>query len=439
MPPIDPGLDAPSPPDRDAPPASGRSLRVAMALYKDVTHDSRVLREAWSLADAGHEVTIHCLGGRLPAGAPFRAVAAPAGASEVVPGTGSPFLRPARGGRLRRVVDRITWLLGYMRAARRWGRRVVAAAGPVDVWHAHDLNALAAVGPFVRGETVLVFDSHEEFLETGSALRLPGPARSALRWLERRLISRSFAVVTVNDGIAADLRAAYAPERLVVVRNCPPRWTAPAERPDLLRAAFGIPGDAPVLLFHGSLVPDRGIEQVVRAIERPELRHVHLVLLGDGELAEPMTELGAGDRLGGRLHVHAAVTPQELPDWVASADLGVVIIPPRTRNLYLSTPNKLFECLAVGTPVLASDLPEMRRVVLEDPDGPLGAVCDPDDEDAVVAAIGELLGGDVDVRRAARERCLRAAASRLNWEHEVAGLVALYGTIADRSPGAAPA
>jgi glycosyltransferase involved in cell wall biosynthesis len=121
-----------------------------------------------------------------------------------------------------------------------------------------------------------------------------------------------------------------------------------------------------------------------------------------------------------------------LPEWVASADLGIVIIPPRTRNLYLSTPNKLFECLAVGTPVLASDLPEMRRAVMEDPDGPLGAVCDPDDEDAVVAALVGLLRGGVDGLDVLRERCLKATRLRLNWEHEAARLTDLYAEIAVR-------
>jgi glycosyltransferase involved in cell wall biosynthesis len=405
-------------------------LRVAMALYAEVTHDSRVLREARSLADAGHEVTIYCLGGRLPDDAPFRAVGFRPSGRVVVPGEGSPFLGPARGGRIGRAARRILWLIGYIRGARRWGRRIAATAGPVDVWHAHDLNALAAVGPLIGRESALIYDSHEEFLETGSAVHLPGPARSLLRALERRLVARSVAVVTVNDGIAADLRDAYAPRRLVVVRNCPPRWSPPAERPDLLRQAFDIPAEAPVVLFHGSLTVDRGIERIVAAIGRPELRAAHLVLLGDGELVPWLSGLAGRPDLGGRLHLHPLVAVDELPAFVASADVGVVLQQPRTRNLRLSTPNKLFECLAVGTPVLASDLPEIRRVVIDDPDGPLGAVCDPEDDDAIAAAVANLLPSRADDGGALRERCLNAARLRLNWEHEAAGLVGLYAELA---------
>jgi len=122
-----------------------------------------------------------------------------------------------------------------------------------------------------------------------------------------------------------------------------------------------------------------------------------------------------------------------------SADAGVILLQPLTRNLILSTPNKLFECVAVGTPVIVSDLPEMRRIVIDDPDGPLGVVCDPEDDDAIGAALAELVGASADTRAAFRRRCLKAARERLNWESEAAILVGLYDELADRHAGGATA
>ena len=112
--------------------------------------------------------------------------------------------------------------------------------------------------------------------------------------------------------------------------------------------------------------------------------------------------------------------------------MGAVLIQRTTLNHYLSTPNKLFECLAAGVPVIASDFPTMRRIVLGDPAGPLGTVVDPADPAAVAAAIRSIL--DLDPRSAAelRARCRNAARDRWNWEVESARLVALYRELLGR-------
>jgi glycosyltransferase involved in cell wall biosynthesis len=126
--------------------------------------------------------------------------------------------------------------------------------------------------------------------------------------------------------------------------------------------------------------------------------------------------------------VLAAVPPAELPPLVASADVGAILLEPADLNLRLATPNKLWECLAAGTPVVASDFPEIRRVVAGDPDGPLGVLCDPEDDDAVAAAFAGLLG-DPDRLAETRARCLRAAADRWCWEVEGATLEALHRSL----------
>ncbi len=76
---------------------------------------------------------------------------------------------------------------------------------------------------------------------------------------------------------------------------------------------------------------------------------------------------------------------------MASADVAVMPIQPSTLNHRLSTPNKLFEALAAGVPVVVSDFAEMREIVLGNPDGPLGAVCRPTDVSDVARAIREVV------------------------------------------------
>jgi glycosyltransferase involved in cell wall biosynthesis len=115
--------------------------------------------------------------------------------------------------------------------------------------------------------------------------------------------------------------------------------------------------------------------------------------------------------------------------WVAGADVDVMAIQPSTLNYRLSTPNKLFECLGAGVPVVTSDFAAMRGIVMGDPDGPLGAVCDPGDPASIAAAIRWVLDQPPMERLALRARCLRAAHERWNWETESARLVALYAEL----------
>lgn len=406
-------------------------LRVAMAAYGDVTYDSRVQREARALADAGHQVTLFCLAwSGATAGFDERVelrVLVP-GHGGVIPGTGSPFLEVPMAGRLRRAWSRAAWLGGYVRNLLAWGRKVAGAGAGADIWHLHDYTALVALAPRVRGR--IVYDVHDLFIETGTGRHLPGLVRRAARGYERWLVRRISLVVAVNAGIAEAVEQSSRPRNLIVVHNAVPSWTPPTPRPNLIRDHLRLGPDVPVILYHGILSATRGIDILCDAITTPELQGAHLVLLGYGPLRGRLVEQAAEPRFDGRLHVIDAVPPDELLPWVASADVGAMTLPAASRNLVLATPNKLFECLAAGTPPVVSNLPLMQRIVMDDPLGPLGAVCDPTDLQSVTRAFVSLLGQDRAAHEALRARCLEAAAARWNWETEVGRLVAAYADLA---------
>jgi glycosyltransferase involved in cell wall biosynthesis len=409
---------------------ASRPLRIGMVAYGDITHDSRVQRMANSLAADGHAVTLFALAGSreaIPTLDPrIELVVRAPSAGAVVPGSPSPFRASWRGSRLNRALDRFRWVAGYARNLRAWGREVTAAAPDTDVWHAHDFQGLVAVSGSLRPGAGLVYDVHDIFVETGTGSRLPGLLRRLVRRYERRLVRRADLVVAVNRPLARIITARTAPKATLVVHNCPPRWTVPERRPNLIRSAAGIPDDAPVVLYHGRLSANRGLDQLTAALHEPGLERMHVAVMGYGELAEPLAEQAADPRSGGRLHVLDAVSPAELLEWVASADVGSLAMPRASLNLYISTPNKLFECLAAGTPVVVSDFPAVRDIVIGDPTGPLGAICDPASAADVGRAIRSLIELDPDAARDLRRRCHEAADARWSWESEIAGLLEWY-------------
>jgi len=333
--------------------------------------------------------------------------------------------RPPPGGSLS------DWLVRWRFAILGWAADAAAEAPLADVYHGHDLTGLpAALRAAARNGGRAVYDSHEIFLESGTNATRPGWIRVRFARMERRWVARCDALVTVNESLAEELGRRYAPRRTVVVHNAPARWDPPAGGPDLIRAATGVPAGEAIALYHGGFSAHRGLEELAAAILVPGLERVHAVYLGYGTLRSWLDEQSADPRYGGRLHVLDAVPPEKLGPWVASADVGVMPIQASTLNHALSTPNKLFECLAAGVPVVASDLPEMRRIVVGDPDGPLGELCDPSSAEDVARAIARLLAMPPAEMADLRARCLRAAHERWNWETESARLVELYADLA---------
>jgi glycosyltransferase involved in cell wall biosynthesis len=324
----------------------------------------------------------------------------------------------------------LDWLVRWRWVVIGWAERAAEAAPVADIYHGHDLTGLEPAGRARRRSGGgLVYDSHEIFLESGSNAARPRLLKAILARSERRWTSEADALVTVNESLAKDLGARYRLRRTVVVHNCPARWELAVPRPDLIRSATGIPPESPIALYHGSFAAHRGLEELASAILRPGLEQVHAVYLGYGSQRRMLDRMAEDPRYGGRLHVLDAVPPENLLPWVASANVGVMPIQPSTRNHRMSTPNKLFECLAAGLPVVVSDFPEMHRIVLEAPSGPLGAVCRPDDVDDVARAIRSIVGLPRDEQEALRARCLRVAHERWNWETEIGGLLALYADL----------
>jgi glycosyltransferase involved in cell wall biosynthesis len=473
------------------------SAIVAFVL-NDVRHDSRVLREAATLTAAGHPVTIvgrtvdpqaaaperttTAAGGplirvpvaggwlrwallarhpsRLPgalasaaAGDPLRVAAGVlVSAALAIPGAVAaiPIVLVAAAVRVIPPLDAawrgISWRLAWRFAVLPWARAAAAAgreaAPAATIFWAHDLRALPAAieAQAAAGRGSIVYDAHEIFSEAGSHAERPSWARRRMVRLERQLAGHAVALVTVNEALAERLGPALGFGDVVVARNCPPRWAPPAGRdPRLdspLRAAAGVPDGSPILLYHGGLAPGRGIETLAASLGEPGLERAHLVLMGAGPGLARAEALAAHS--GGRIHVLPSVAPDELLAWVAGADVIVAPIQPTTLNHRLSSPNKVFEGIAAGVPVVGSDLPGIRSVILEDPGAPLGAVTDPDDPAALARAIRSILDLPADAAAALRARCLAAAHERWNWETESVGMVALATRLAGATAGAAP-
>ena len=461
-----------------------------MYVYNDMRSDSRVIREAASLVEAGHQVTVMArpsdptssVGDREERnGFEIIRVPGPGGwrlwwtlarypwrtrgellgrvrrAARHLPGQAGSLLAALgllavagawsivclpvqlvasrlRGQRSRRVGP-LDWLVRWRYGIGGWAAAAAGAAPPADIEWGHDLSGLAAADAAHRlnPATRVVYDSHEIYLEARTSAEQPAWARRIVAARERRWIAEASGVITVNAALADELGRRYqlgaGAGPIAVVHNCPGSWTPTPESAHLLRDRLGLDASVQIAIHHGAFARGRGVEQLAGAMLEPGLEQVHVVLLGGGPERTAFERLARDPARAGRLHVLEAVDPDELVGWLAGADVGVLPIQPTTLNHRLSTPNKLFECLAAGVPVVVSDFADMRRIVLDDPAGALGAVCDPTSPASVAAAIRSIIDRPAADRAALRQRCLDAAHERWNWETERQPLLQLVARL----------
>jgi glycosyltransferase involved in cell wall biosynthesis len=420
-----------------------------MFVANNMVSDRRVIREAATVAAAGFAVTVHAIAQRRE----------PLPTTEQHP-DGFTIIRHRLGlippllpihPRLIALLLQPLWCAFAVMAnlARRvrlplsgaamllvtWGSWAVLAsraARSAEILHAHDLSGAlpALVALRSRPNATLFYDSHEVFLESGRWAKTPASLRRLLAtWFEQPTLRRAAALIAVNPQVIEELAKRYeVPAQRVVTYNCPSAWSTDVRDAEL-RSAIGVDADAQVILYHGGFSAHRGLEELLVAIRDPRLAAAHLVFLGYGPLEGALRRAAAEPALVGRVHVLNAVAPEVLDRWISGADVGMCTILPSTLNHRISTPNKLFESIAAGVPVVGSDFAPIREIILENPDGPLGAVCDPANPQAVATAISAILSLDASERAALRRRCLNAAATRWNWEVQAEKLVALYEEI----------
>jgi glycosyltransferase involved in cell wall biosynthesis len=301
--------------------------------------------------------------------------------------------------------------------------RVAPAA---DVYHGMAYSGVpTAIALARRHDGVAVYDARDIYVEAASLAR----RRGLIRWLvdrnERTAVRAVRRVITVNKPYAEVMARRWATDEPLVVLNCAPRRTPPAETSRRIHEALGLTADQRVILYHGKFSPNRGIEQLIAAMEHVGENAV-LVLLGFGELQDYLASLGAQPAVAGRVRILPAVPPSDLLDWVASADIVAMPIQPSTLNHRLTTPNKLFEAIAVGAPVVASDLPGMAPIVREID---AGVLVDPTDAAAIAEACRTILAASPESNKERRGRILRAAAETYNWERQADVLFAEYARL----------
>jgi glycosyltransferase involved in cell wall biosynthesis len=312
--------------------------RIIVLVSNDLVYDQRVQKTCGTLRELGWSPYV--VGRELP--------------------NSDPLPKDFAGHRFRLPFSRGALFYAALNVRLAW--YLLFAREPTEAIWANDLDTLWPAYWAARWRKLpLIYDSHEFFTE---AAGLTGRPLQRYAWLaiERVLFPRLKSVITVNDSIADAYLERYPqgrPGRPLVVRNMPMAAPPVSETGREVFAQFSIPTDLPILILQGAFLDvDRGALEAVHALEAiPEVR---LVLVGAGPEWETARALESATP---RLHCLPKLPYESLRRLTAGADVGLSLDKGTHGNYYFSLPNKLFDYMHAGIPVVASPMPEVRRVV----------------------------------------------------------------------------
>jgi glycosyltransferase involved in cell wall biosynthesis len=252
----------------------------------------------------------------------------------------------------------------------------------------------------------LVYVPHElEVERTG----LVGFLKKASAIVERLFIGSCDRVVVVCDPIADWYRERYELSNVHVVRSIPEfgRSTETSEDRLVRREAAALPLSERVFIYQGVLSRERGVDELIAVFEGRRSRRDHLMLMGYGEA---IPRIIAASKRSPNIHFKAAVPVQQIVDNSALADIGIFCIDgPLTLSYQYSLPNKFFEYLFAGLPVVVSpNLLLLSKIVEENDLGWVIPVA------GLPALLDSLTDEDILRRRGCVERFVRAN----TWESE---------------------
>jgi glycosyltransferase involved in cell wall biosynthesis len=261
----------------------------------------------------------------------------------------------------------------------------------------------------------MVYDSHEHFTEVPELIHRKLVQR-VWKMLERSIVPRLKHMITVNDSLADIFRHLYHVE-VTVIRNVPFRKEYVMEKN---RAQLDLPNDKKLIVLQGAGINiQRGAEEAILAMKY--LEGALLLIIGGGDKVEDLKKMAEDEKLSEKVRFIGKLPYDELYRYTVHADIGLTIDKDTNINYRFSLPNKLFDYIQARVPVLASNLPEITRIV----NGyKIGAIIPDHDPQHIAGMMKRMLEDTAQI--AVWKENLKFAASELCWENEKQAMIKVY-------------
>jgi glycosyltransferase involved in cell wall biosynthesis len=380
-----------------------RKFRILSLVFNSLKNDNRVFNQAFSLSKVGYEVVL-------------------VGILGIKDDSTLPFIEEINGVSIIRkrmisvIIERIKYLRVFFFILNSWVYFFKQSKNQFDFIHCHDLDTLE-YGVFMKflvlGKVTLFYDAHEYETQRNG---LHGWRWAYVKLKERFLIKFCDRVITVSPTIADEYVRLYGIEKPEVILNCPVLRTKKVVKRNFFRDYFDIPSSKMIFLYQGYLYPGRGIEIILEAFNQLNLPDCVLVFMGEG------THVGyimQNEMYGKSVFLHPLVSGEVLLGYTSSADCGLAFIEDISLSDRYCLPNKLFEYIAAGLPVISSGLPDLRKFINMHQ---VGVSADSNDVEGFIKAFRDLL--NLDSKQLAHD--IERTRALFNWGTQEKLLINLY-------------
>ena len=301
--------------------------RILISVTNDLFSDQRVLKVAHSCHNNGYEVLL--IGRKNK--------------------NSQPLNLPFKYKRLNVLFNRTFWFYAE------FNLRIffILLFSKADILLSNDTDTLLAnyLASKIRRKK-LVFDAHECFPEVPELANRLFVKRVWVK-IENWIFPHLKHCYTVCQSISDYYYEKYR-INMKVVRNVPYNYKYEGEK--LLDYA-----GKKIILYQGALNFGRGLEWVIEAM--PQVENAVLVIIGDGGILNELKERVNNLNINDKVFFLGRISGSELYKYTPSADLGLCLLKNRGLNYYYSLPNRIFDYLHAGVPVLATDFPEIAKIV----------------------------------------------------------------------------
>jgi glycosyltransferase involved in cell wall biosynthesis len=401
--------------------------------FKQFQSDSRVLREARTLIENGHEVIVLLYGDEDKEGIKhFGIDVSIIGIKDVrhleMYNNYSSKKRKSKA-RLNILQGIIEKVIVYFFYTRQYSAKtfIKALKEDADVYHCHDFET-AGIGYRLkkRNHKSIVYDSHELWFGRSS---YKGAAERLQKYIqipvEKKIIRSVDACITVNHSISEILSQKYKVKSPYILRNVPENVQT-VDEGDLLREDLNIDKDQKVVLYQGGLIPGRGLHSLIDAWKYVNPGIV-LVIMGYGELYSQIKDKISNKSYEGRVFLKDAVKPEVLLAYTKSADVGICPFENTCMNNFYGSPNKVFEYISAQIPILVSDFPEMKRLAEKEN---MGLTIDASSPEDISNKINYLFDkNNEEVYNTMKKNCVEKSTKKYNWDIEKKTLLDIYNNL----------
>ena len=385
-----------------------RAMKVIMPDIMKVEYNVRVLQEAETLRNVGHDVVVVGFSNKSKK-RNFTINDIP-----IV----SFYLHDGRKGvsRLIRYVTAFKMILGI---------NFYVIFQKADVYHAHNFHVLPACwfSAFIHGGK-LIYDTHETW--TVHKNRKYHPEHIFAFIVEKLFLRFITRFITVNEMVADYYKTKYDVNNATILYNT--RKILPLVKKDLIRKDLNLQKSKKIALFVGGFWPNgRGIMELIQSSEFLN-GNIAIVLIGYGseQMLQKMND--EIERYDGqdKVFILPGQPPDKLMDYVMSADIGMNLIKRESQAQDFQSPWKLFEYCMSGLAVVSTDLPFHRKVYGK---FKIGEFCDKDNSPKSIATQIKLLLKDRKRLAQFKKNARKAAEEEFNWKVQEEKLLKLYAEI----------